>query len=596
MSRQRLLPLFVLLASVPAAFAASFVVPTDSQLLLKSDGVIRGTVGASRSRLTANGTIETVLEVTVDEVVKGASLFPGPMEIVQLGGVLGDVALVIDAAPKYVEGEEVLIFLTRRDNGEWTTTDFVVGKFGRRGKQYVRDAELVVGNTTSGDRHVERPRDAEKFLTFLRESVTGGAPRNDYFSTERTISGQALRIAATAAGDYASRATFSGVTRPYRWNGFGAGINFVRGNNHPSYPNQGADAIIAGAAAWTNDCGSNVVYNYVGFDGTANKGFTVPDGKHSVIFEDPNNEIPNAWNPAVGGTLAIGGTFIFDTTHTGPGGEIFYTSSEAKVIFQDNVSAATGINITTFNEVMTHELGHTLAFRHSNESGRTPMSNSAIMNSTASGSFGTTLQQYDIDAVRAMYPTACVAVTAPTGVIATAATNTAISVAWNAVAGASSYRIFRSTSGLTFTQVGSTSGTNFLDSTSAGTAYLYKVRAVDASSNESADSNIDLATSIVFTDTLTPGVTGIRSVHLTEIQTAVSAVKVLAGQGTFTFSQAPTVGSLIRASQVTEARSALNSARTALGLPALAFTDPGITVGTSIAKAVHATELRAGMQ
>jgi hypothetical protein len=47
---------------------------------------------------------------------------------------------------------------------------------------------------------------------------------------------------------------------------------------------------------------------------------------------------------------------------------------------------------------------------------------------------------------------------------------------------------------------------------------------------------------------------------------------------------------------VTELRAGLDAARAAVGLPAIGYTDPVITVGITLMKAAHITELRAGTQ
>ncbi|MGZ8833649.1 MAG: hypothetical protein ACXW19_10705 [Thermoanaerobaculia bacterium] len=47
---------------------------------------------------------------------------------------------------------------------------------------------------------------------------------------------------------------------------------------------------------------------------------------------------------------------------------------------------------------------------------------------------------------------------------------------------------------------------------------------------------------------------------------------------------------------MTELRTALDAARSSIGLPAIVYTDPMITAGSTVMKAVHLTELRAGTQ
>ncbi|HSG40089.1 MAG TPA: hypothetical protein VLE27_10665, partial [Thermoanaerobaculia bacterium] len=103
-------------------------------------------------------------------------------------------------------------------------------------------------------------------------------------------------------------------------------------------------------------------------------------------------------------------------------------------------------------------------------------------------------------------PSACVAVTpasapctppaAPTGLTATASGSNAANLSWSAVAGATEYRIYRSTtSGGPYTQVGTSTLPSFSDTGLAcNTAYHYVVRAANSPSCESGNSTQASAT------------------------------------------------------------------------------------------------------
>jgi len=189
------------------------------------------------------------------------------------------------------------------------------------------------------------------------------------------------------------------------------------------------------------------------------------------------------------------------------------------------------------------------------------------------------------------------AITAPTSVVATATTSTNVQVTWTAAAVANAYRVYRSSNGSTYAQVGTdVASSPFNDPTAAaGTSYLYKVRAV--AGVESPDSNIDLATTVIFTDpTLTVGSTLVQLAHFTELLTAVNAVRALAGSGTYpaiSFSApAPSTSVTVRAAHLTDLRNGITAPRNALLGGSLTFTDPTITAGTTLIKAVHINELR----
>ena len=183
-----------------------------------------------------------------------------------------------------------------------------------------------------------------------------------------------------------------------------------------------------------------------------------------------------------------------------------------------------------------------------------------------------------------------------TNLEAVAISTSQVSVGWDAVQGASSYDVFRSANNSAYTLVGSTAINNFLDSgVAANTTYLYRVNAVYAAADQGPASAIDLATTIVFTDAIVAGVTPVKAVHLTELRTAVNAVRAAKGlpPGSFTNPIAP--GALIRALDVIELRSNLDAARAGLGLPPVMYIDPALGPSTPIKRA-HILQLRLGVQ
>jgi hypothetical protein len=90
--------------------------------------------------------------------------------------------------------------------------------------------------------------------------------------------------------------------------------------------------------------------------------------------------------------------------------------------------------------------------------------------------------------------TTCTPPAAPTGVTSSGTTQTGTTISWSAVSGATSYKIFRSTtSGGPYTQVGTSTTTSFADSgLTCGTSYFYVVTA----SNGSCDSGNSAQTTV----------------------------------------------------------------------------------------------------
>ena len=179
----------------------------------------------------------------------------------------------------------------------------------------------------------------------------------------------------------------------------------------------------------------------------------------------------------------------------------------------------------------------------------------------------------------------------PLTMTAVATSTTAVSISWSAVPGADGYEVARSTDGTNFMAFNTTT-TSLNDSpVAANTAFLYKVRASRGLAF-GAYSARDIATTVIFTDDpITPAATVVKSEHMTQLRTAVNAVRVLSGLGAFTFSTDVT----IRALHITQLRDRLDEARTQLSLPPMQYSE-AIFAGSTIVKAVHLTELRNGVK
>jgi hypothetical protein len=179
---------------------------------------------------------------------------------------------------------------------------------------------------------------------------------------------------------------------------------------------------------------------------------------------------------------------------------------------------------------------------------------------------------------------------APTGVVASAFSSTRVDVSWVAVAGADSYEVDRKAPGGDFAPIGSPAVNAFSDtSASANTSYLYRVRAVNVDGT-SPDSTADLATTVIFTDKPVTTATQVKAIHLTQLRTAVTAVRALAGLGAPSYTDVAAAGLKIKAVHLTELRTALDAARSILTLPTGGYTDSAL--GGVKVKVIHMEELR----
>jgi len=183
----------------------------------------------------------------------------------------------------------------------------------------------------------------------------------------------------------------------------------------------------------------------------------------------------------------------------------------------------------------------------------------------------------------------------PTNVVATAISASEIQLTWSSLPNADYYYILRSSDGSAYSYRGTAYSTNsYVDSSvTADKTYLYIVRGYSWGPMSAPDA----ATTIVFTDaTIQAGVTTIKKAHLTELRTAVNAVRASAVLPAATFTDPDLTGTVpFKAIHVSELRTALNAARSVLGLPVIAYVDPDLSTGMPV-KAAHFNDLRLGVK
>lgn len=195
---------------------------------------------------------------------------------------------------------------------------------------------------------------------------------------------------------------------------------------------------------------------------------------------------------------------------------------------------------------------------------------------------------------------------APTSLTAdgTSTPGSQVNLSWMASTGGTvnHYQVERSqniSSGYTVVAA-NVSTTNYTDTNvSADSAYLYRVRAVDADGNFSSYGNPDLATAITFADDpLNPN--GMRTLisaqHLIELRRAVNAVRLLAGLPTASWTY-PDPGAQpqqrrnIYLEDVTDLRGKLDEALNLLGRLQPYDPDPPLTRNGPV-MAAHFTQIR----
>lgn len=614
----RLLVSAVVSLSFGLAQAATYVVPTDAFLVRRSGSIVVGRPLTSYTEDSPKHGIETVTVVHVEDVLKGDIARDAEIKIRIIGGVYGKRMKLVPGAPRLTNGQRTLIFLTPLESGDYALTDLALGTFRFQTDDesrdvLIRDLTEIKGWDPDGTVHHEARRDADLFLRYVAGIARHTPLKEAYIVDARPLVGESprqphglLRVTLNACSPCAPTqyTLVLGGTEAdpgVRWNIFPAAANYNRGNNATNATNNGSDAINGAFASWNGDAISNTNLVLAATTPNTNGIFEPPDGVNNIVFE---KNLGTPFSCAGGGLLGQGGIQIASGTST-VGGETFNNIQEVDVSMNQGVNACIGTSLSQaqFTAAITHEIGHTIGLRHADQTRifdaacttqlTYDCSDNAVM--TAFVTYGP-LKAWDLAAVASIYrdPTAPAA---PTNVVATATSTANVQVTWTP-SGASSYHIYRSSGGGVFAQVpGNPTSSPFNDTTVAGnTAYVYKVRGFNGSL-ESVDSNKDLATTVVFTDTVLVGIT-VKVLHLTELRNAVDRVRALAGLGGGAYDEAITNTTPIRAHHIDELRQFLASAMLSsnIALPAPTYTHPTLTPGTTLITALDISEIRSALQ
>lgn len=150
---RRWVALAMLVAAGPAA-SATFLEMSVEEVARSSDAVVRGRVVSQAARATRDGRIVTEVEIEVASAWRGAPA--RTVRVVVPGGSLGTVALKVDAAPTFEDGEDVVVFLAR--NGpKYSVSGYALGKYrveGGEARPSLDGARVIRRALRAGERAV----------------------------------------------------------------------------------------------------------------------------------------------------------------------------------------------------------------------------------------------------------------------------------------------------------------------------------------------------------------------------------------------------------------------------------------------------------
>jgi Ig-like domain CHU_C associated len=419
------------LSAVPA-LAVTYVVTPDREMVSLSNAIVVASSLGSYVQRTPAGGIETVTTFSVEEVIKGSSGLQ--LEVHEPGGALVDAATVIPGVPRFEEGQRVLLFLLQTPQKTWAVTDLALGKFtfqtdtaGRR--LLVRDDGEIHGWDPDGTTHSEPQRSADRFLTFVRAAAKGQPGNEDYFvhrmrlvaTSVEALSQRKIVPNSFTITSYMLDVQFgNGTGAGGRWTTFPGAVTWFNENTESGAAGGGVTAIQAGLNAWTSDGGSNVNYSYGGSDAGHTSGLHGPDGKNTIQFDQDLTFAGAAAftcsASSYSGVLGIGGITNATSVTNTFNSETFWTTTEGDVMMNQGIANCT-LLLTThagdWNSALTHEIGHTLGFRHAdqNRAGTASCfsdpslecSGSAIMTANVTSGLNASLAAYDVHAVDAVY-------------------------------------------------------------------------------------------------------------------------------------------------------------------------------------------------
>ncbi|HYO16235.1 MAG TPA: hypothetical protein VE685_23805 [Thermoanaerobaculia bacterium] len=409
--------------------ATTAVALSDRHLVASSRAILTGEVQKITSQ-RHQGNIYTYVGIDVEESLKGPFREGQVVVLRQLGGTVGEVTSTLAGAPRFREGDRVLLFLDTWSDGALRVAHLFFGKY-----------DLVVDEDTG----VVRAERRASVQLLPRKGVRSTASADfEVFRREvqrwvRETAGRELTPvrALEQPAEYGGRRGDRGLsveTSPFqllpnhqglfwRWFEADSGQAVITRVNPANAPVADfRDRTDRALSTWTQAPLNNRIWNnaspsvaatsslilqrgadiFTAFSPRRFDGFT-HDGVSVISYNDPLGQLqdPSGCEGILAASLYINGTA--DTRVVN--GVRFNRLLENDIVFNNGwIGCGFLENSVTFEEITLHEVGHSIGLGHSEVTSRAPGDNPAMQAFVHANGRGAKLGLDDLVGVTFIYP------------------------------------------------------------------------------------------------------------------------------------------------------------------------------------------------